>query len=199
MNIEDLANIHIGEVINKWIRIHNITQAKFAQLLGMPTTNATRLLKKKTIDTHLLQIVGMQLKHNFFRIFVSGQEYDVEDSPLVIVHIGESINHRLRELKMTQADFAAGLGIYQPEVSKILKKGSIDTGKLAAISQLLDYNFFEEFIPKVEKETCTSSKDVLQRLEELIVENERLKQEISRLKEENCLLKEECIKFKHNS
>lgn len=197
--MEDLDNIHIGEVIDKWIRIHNITQAKFAQLLGMPTTNAARLLKKKTIETNLLQIVGMQLKHNFFRVFVSGQDYDVENSPLVIVHIGESINRRLKELRMTQADFAARLGIYQPEVSKIIKKGSIDTGKLAAISQLLDYNFFEEFIPNDEKETSTSSKDVLQRLEELILDNDRLKQEISRLKEENCLLKEKCMKLKDNS
>lgn len=141
----ELENVNIGEVINKWNRTHFITQAKFAQLLGMPTTNAARLLKKKTIETNLLQFISMQLKHNFFQVFVSVQDNDVEDCPHAFVHIGESINRRLKELRMQQVDFAARLGIYQPEVSKIIKKGSIDTGKLAAISKILDYNFFEEF------------------------------------------------------
>lgn len=184
MNEVKLTDIHIGEAIDKWIRTHNITQAKFAQLLSMPTSNAVRLLKKKTMDARLLQAIGLQLRHNFFREFVAGKTFDGEDTQTMIVNIGTSINRRLKELKMTQTEFAAGLGIYQPEVSKILKQGSIDTGKLAAISELLDYNFFEEYIPKGEGTNETEGKisnDILQRLETLIIENANQRTEIERL------------------
>lgn len=185
MNEVKLTDIHIGEAIDKWIRTHNITQAKFAQLLSMPTSNAVRLLKKKTMDARLLQAIGLQLRHNFFREFVAGKTFDGEDTQTMIVNIGASINRRLKELKMTQTEFAAGLGIYQPEVSKILKQGSIDTGKLAAISELLDYNFFEEYIPNGEGTTNKTegkiSNDILQRLETLIIENANQRTEIERL------------------
>ena len=181
-----LTDIHIGEAIDKWIRTHNITQAKFAQLLGMPTSNAVRLLKKKTMNTLQLEVITLRLRHNFFREFVAGKTFDGEETQIGLVHIGDSINRRLKELKITQTEFAARLGKYQPEVSKILRRSYIDTGKLAAISELLDYNFFEEYIVNDEGTTNEMegkiSNDILQRLETLIVENANQKTEIERLR-----------------
>lgn len=46
---------------------------------------------------------------------------------------------------MTQSEFAHQLGVKQPEVNRLLKRADLDTGKLVVISNLLKYNFFEEF------------------------------------------------------
>lgn len=181
-----LTDIHIGEAIDLWIRTHNITQAKFAQMIGKPTTNAARLLKKKSLDTYILQSISAVLKHNFFRVFCKDDNYDEPETEIILVGIGSSINRRLKEIKMTQSEFASLMGIKQPDVSRILKRDSIDTGKLAVISELLEYNFFKEYIPQIDeikKPAETPSSDLLSRFEALIIENETLKTENNRLKE----------------
>ena len=84
---------------------------------------------------------------------------------------------------MTQTEFASLLKIKQPDVSRILKRDSIDTEKLAVISELLGYNFFKEYIPKENNSRPTeeNSDTLLSRFEALVIENGNLKTEITRL------------------
>ena len=178
-----LTDIHIGAAIDLWIRTHKITQSKFAQMIGKPATNAARLLKKKSMDTLLLQSISMVLKHNFFREFCKDMPYEEPEIETIVVNIGESINRRLKEIKMTQTEFASLLKIKQPDVSRILKRDSIDTEKLAVISELLGYNFFKEYIPKEKNSRPAeqNSETLLDRFEALVIENGNLKTEITRL------------------
>ena len=178
-----LTDIHIGTAIDLWIRTHKITQSKFAQMIGKPATNAARLLKKKSMDTLLLQSISMVLKHNFFREFCKDMPYEEPEIETIVVNIGESINRRLKEIKMTQTEFASLLKIKQPDVSRILKRDSIDTEKLAVISELLGYNFFKEYIPKEKNSRPAeqNSETLLDRFEALVIENRNLKTEITRL------------------
>lgn len=180
-----LTDIHIGAAVDLWIRTHKITQSKFAQMIGKPATNAARLLKKKSMDTLLLQSISMVLKHNFFREFCKDMPCEEPEIETVVVNIGESINRRLKEIKMTQTEFASLLKIKQPDVSRILKRDSIETEKLAVISELLDYNFFEEYVPKENNSRPAeeSSETLLSRFEALVIENGNLKTEITRLHE----------------
>ena len=179
----NLTDIHIGTAIDLWIRTHKITQSKFAQMIGKPATNAARLLKKKSMDTLLLQSISMVLKHNFFREFCKDMPYEEPEIETIVVNIGESINRRLKEIKMTQTEFASLLKIKQPDVSRILKRDSIDTEKLAVISELLGYNFFKEYIPKENNSRPAeqNSETLLDRFEALVIENGNLKTEITRL------------------
>ena len=178
-----LTEVHIGTAIDLWIRTHKITQSKFAQMIGKPATNAARLLKKKSMDTLLLQSISMVLKHNFFREFCKDLPCEEPEIETIVVNIGESINRRLKEIRMTQTEFASLLKIKQPDVSRILKRDSIDTEKLAVISELLGYNFFKEYIPKNNNSRPTeeNSETLLGRFEALIIENGNLKTEITRL------------------
>ena len=178
-----MTDIHIGAAIDLWIRTHKITQSRFAQMIGKPATNAARLLKKKSMDTLLLQSISMVLKHNFFREFCKDMPYEEPEIETIVVNIGESINRRLKEIKMTQTEFASLLKIKQPDVSRILKRDSIDTEKLAVISELLGYNFFKEYIPKEKNSRPAeqNSETLLDRFEALVIENGNLKTEITRL------------------
>ena len=59
-------NLHIGSLIDTWIKDHHITKTKFAELMELPQTNAGRLLKNKGMDIGKLIKVCQVLKHNFF-------------------------------------------------------------------------------------------------------------------------------------
>lgn len=58
------------------------------------------------------------------------------------VDIGESIEQKLNELGISKSEFGRKIGIPQQNVNRILSKSSIDTDKLVAISEALDFNFF---------------------------------------------------------
>lgn len=62
------------------------------------------------------------------------------------VNIGLSIEQKLNELGMSKSEFGRKIGIPQQNVNRILDKTSIDTEKLATISEALDHNFFTEFV-----------------------------------------------------
>lgn len=61
------------------------------------------------------------------------------------VDIGESIEQKLNELGISKSEFGRKIGIPQQNVNRILSKSSIDTDKLVAISEALDFNFFDCF------------------------------------------------------
>lgn len=59
------------------------------------------------------------------------------------VHIGEAIDARRCELKMTKSEFARRIGLCQQHVNNITRKDSVQTNLLIKISEALDYNFFD--------------------------------------------------------
>lgn len=61
------------------------------------------------------------------------------------VNIGLSIEQKLNELGMSKSEFGRKIGVPQQNVNRILDKTSIDTDKLATISEVLGYNFFKEY------------------------------------------------------
>lgn len=61
------------------------------------------------------------------------------------VNIGLSIEQKLNELGMSKSEFGRKIGVLQQNVNRILDKTSIDTDKLATISEALGYNFFKEY------------------------------------------------------
>lgn len=61
------------------------------------------------------------------------------------VNIGLSIEQKLNELGMSKSEFGRKIGVPQQNVNRILDKTSIDTDKLATISEALSYNFFKEY------------------------------------------------------
>ena len=61
------------------------------------------------------------------------------------VNIGLSIEQKLNELGISKSEFGRKIGVPQQNVNRILDKTSIDTDKLATISEALGYNFFKEY------------------------------------------------------
>ena len=72
------------------------------------------------------------------------------------VDIGASIEQKLNELGISKSEFGRKIGIPQQNVNRILSKSSIDTDKLVAISEALDFNFFDCFRTKEEQGTATA-------------------------------------------
>lgn len=72
------------------------------------------------------------------------------------VDIGESIEQKLNELGISKSEFGRKIGIPQQNVNRILSKSSIDTDKLVAISEVLDFNFFDCFRTIEEQGTATA-------------------------------------------
>ena len=186
-----IPDIHVGSLINEYLNNNEISQAKLARSLKLDAAYLNRLLKKNTIETDRLLDICLALKHNFFAEFCNDSQAvslwgDISKPE---ISLGVQIERRLKELKMSQAVFAAKLGVTQPDVSRILRKESFDTGKLTIISRFLEYNFFHEFYSYVEPNNGLTNNQLFARYEELIIENDRLKKELVAVKAENEELK----------
>lgn len=59
--------------------------------------------------------------------------------------LGEIIENRLTELKMSMAEFARLMDMDQSNLKKYIQKQDMDTGRLVQMSQSLRYNFFMDF------------------------------------------------------
>lgn len=141
------ADLHIGSIIEDRIEKLGISKAEFSRKLQMPQSNACRFLKKKSINTTKLQAICMKLNYNFFEEFCGREDINAgtPNREWPIVNVGSTIESYLKEIKMTQIEFAELLGVKQPEISRLLKRSDIETEKLAFISKVLKHNFFEEF------------------------------------------------------
>lgn len=175
-----LADFHIGNLIISFLKRNNVSQAHLARELGMATPNVNRLLKRESMDTTLLLEISEKLKHNFFAE-ISG---DIEEGkPYILIHtqIGIRIETRLKELKMTQTQFATLLDVTPAEVSRLVKKDSFDAQKLLKISRLLNYNFFQDFYQyshHSEDRTLDEWAFIMKRNEELAAEIALLKEKV---------------------
>ncbi len=63
------------------------------------------------------------------------------------VEIGQKIKEIFDQRNMKLTDFADQLGTVRQNVYRIFKKRHLDTGLLLKISQVLDYNFFQYYVP----------------------------------------------------
>lgn len=188
-----IPDIHAGNMILGYLKNNGISQAKLARDLKVDSAYLNRLLKKKSIETDRLFDICMVLGYNFFAAFCNDAVYTDGNYTIGIPDLGLHIERQMKAIKMTQTDFAARLGVTQPDISKILKKTSFDTDKLANISLILNYNFFHDFYEEIpdfdEKAMLQHQTYLLRRFEELTIENERLRNEVEALKRENEELK----------
>jgi predicted XRE-type DNA-binding protein len=172
-----LADFHVGNLIISYLKRNNIPQAHLARELGMATPNFNRLLKRESMDTNLILEISEKLKHNFFAD-ISGDTEEGKAYVLIHAQVGNSIESRLKELKMTQTQFAAIFEVTPAEVSRLIKKDSFDAQKLLKISRLLNYNFFQDFYQyssHTENRSIDGWASIMKRNEELVAENARLR------------------------
>jgi|GEM_PF-3197657 len=200
-NMVVIPDIHIGGKISEYLQENRLTQAELARYTDINPANLNKLLKRKSMDTDRLIDISLSLAHNFFSYWSRDPNKDQGVSITVEKpeSIGKLIDDRLRELNMTQREFASQLGVTQPEINRLIKKTSFDTDKLATISRILNHNFFTEFyyrveIPSNEEQEAHHFAYILQRVEELTRENEHLKYELEQVKAENIALKEQLNK-----
>lgn len=181
-NSINIPNINIGSLIERELKRAGMSQAEFARRLNIPPSNVTRLFKKETIETSkLMELCGI-LDYNFFSDYCGDSDkakngYNLNRE----MQIGTNIESRLRSIKMTQVEFANRLGVKQPVISRILKKESIDTGRLTEISKILGYNFFADFYSAIILESNNKegspSDDQAKIIGELYTEKVKLEEE----------------------
>lgn len=61
------------------------------------------------------------------------------------IHIGEAIKKRLDEKKMSKSEFARRIGMPQQHVNRVFERDTIETKRLEAVCEALDFNFFSLF------------------------------------------------------
>lgn len=64
------------------------------------------------------------------------------------VNIGQTVRRVITEKKISQAELGRILNTSSTYVTRLLKKETIDTNTLCELCKKLDYNFFEDFMPK---------------------------------------------------
>ena len=192
----NIPDIHVGNLLSDYLKSINRPQAYLAKMLNMASTNLSKLLKKKSIETEKLFDISMKLEHNFFAVF--GNDQDLMDAgtyKITMPELGLLIEKRMKDLKMTQMEFATAIGIARSDVNRILRKISFDTDKLRNISEALNHNFFKDFyidkdIPIIKEQMDERHMaSLVLRLEELAIENDRLKHDLQSSVEENERLK----------
>lgn len=192
-----VSDVNVGDALKKWLKVHNITRQQFADAMGMYTSKVGRILSSPTIDTEELLQISKVLQVNFFEIFWSDTVIDEFGNTLQSIHIGQAIDKVLKGSDITQAKLAELIGVHQTDITRLIKKQSIDSGKLTTISRVLNHNFFLDFYGNIE-ETATDlavkAGYYMGKYNKLIIDYERVnrelldcKAEINRLK---CKLKE---------
>lgn len=62
------------------------------------------------------------------------------------VNIGLLIEQKMNDLNVSKSELSRRCGIANQNINRVFDKTSIDTDKLIAISEALDYNFFKEYV-----------------------------------------------------
>ena len=65
-----------------------------------------------------------------------------------VIEIGEKIKEVFDNRNMKLTEFADELGTVRQNVYRIFKKRHVDTGLLLKISQVLNHNFFQYYVPR---------------------------------------------------
>lgn len=69
---------HIGKLIEKRLIKVGISKTEFARRINTSSQNVYGILKRKTIDTGLLQNISDVLEHNFFQHFISSNDVSLK-------------------------------------------------------------------------------------------------------------------------
>lgn len=72
------------------------------------------------------------------------------------INIGLLIEQKMNELNVSKSEMARRSGIANQNINRVLERSSIDTDKLVAISEALDFNFFDCFRTKEEQGAATA-------------------------------------------
>jgi len=176
-----ISDINVGEALRKWLKVHNITRQQFADAMGMYTSKVGRILSSPTIDTEELFRISKVLQVNFFEIFWSDTVIDEFGNTLQSIHIGQAIDKVLKGSDITQAKLAELIGVHQTDITRLIKKQSIDSGKLTTISRVLNHNFFLDFYGNIE-ETATDlavkAGYYMGKYNKLLIDYERINREL---------------------
>ena len=195
-----ISDINVGEALRKWLKVHNITRQQFADAMGMYTSKVGRILSNPTIDTEELFRISKVLQVNFFELFWSDTVIDEFGNTLQPIHIGQAIDKVLKGSDITQAKLAELIGVHQTDITRLIKKQSIDSGKLTTISRVLNHNFFLDFYGNIEETATDLAVKVgyyMGKYNKLLIDYERISRELmdsqaevdrlrSKLKEMGC-------------
>lgn len=194
-----IPHIHIGSCIDKWLSDNSMSLGDFAKRTSLLPASVKTILERETIDTSKLTKICIALNHNFYTEYlIDKKKYVLEFKNDPDIHIGQSIANIIKFNHVSQSAFARHLGVSQPEVSRILRKADIDTGKLVKISYLLKNNFFELFcitsakfyetMPDLPEDKGSYDEyeelSLLNRYKELLVENDQLKIKVEKLRKQ---------------
>lgn len=194
-----VKDVHVGEALREWCKRNNLTRQKLADTVELPKSNIDRVFSKQSIEISKLVAFSKKLGHNFFAEFWSDKNYEdlkteigFLEIPPESLNIGTSIGGYMLAKHIPQIQLANALGVTHPVVSKLLRRESIETGKLEEISNFLHRDFFVEFymlhrmkgmketldpiIPVEENKTTEPLETILKRNEELVAENARMKE-----------------------
>lgn len=176
-----ISDINVGEALRKWLKVHNITRQQFADAMGMYTSKVGRILSSPNIDTEELFRISKVLQVNFFEMFWSDTVIDEFGNTLQSIHIGQTIDKVLKGSDITQAKLAELIGVHQTDITRLIKKQSIDSGKLTTISRVLNHNFFLDFYGNIE-ETATDlavkAGYYMGKYNKLLIDYERINREL---------------------
>lgn len=76
------------------------------------------------------------------------------------IHIGEAIDHRRQALGINKSELARRINVPQQHINRILSNSSMDTEKLAKISEALEFNFFDLFASAGRKTEASHSSPI---------------------------------------
>ena len=102
------------------------------------------------------------------------------------MHIGKKIREKLQEQNISTPRFAKMLGRHENTVRVMLRKGQVHCALLKAVSDVLEHNFFQYYVPEMFDAERQLKEDVIAVKEAL----EQCKKEVETLKIENAHLQE---------
>ncbi|WP_025142723.1 hypothetical protein [Pedobacter jeongneungensis] len=91
--------LHIGQIIQKQVKISALTNAEFARQIDKFPQNIKEVFGKKSIDTDLLYKISVVLKHNFFTYYTVqlSQQLDLPPDRNFVQDQGTFVNKTARK------------------------------------------------------------------------------------------------------
>jgi len=94
--------------------------------------------------------------------------------------------NRVKKMGLKPADLARLLGYSKPGITNVMKRGTMQTDLLRKVSNVLEYNFFNEFADIPEQVDTSELEAEVKEMKGEVVgaqkENEELKKEVEYLK-----------------
>jgi len=97
--------VHIGQKIKKIVNEQRIPVKEFASKINKSRTVVYNIFERKTIDTGLLDKIGIVLKHNFFQYYINEEEFSIaKDDGISYLKKDEEISVLRIELQKNKKD-----------------------------------------------------------------------------------------------